>query len=85
VSRYFHAAGSKLKHITTRRARISPAEASIRKNTQRGLATVLHDLSLVFRKAQKDYVGKLASRKEGGMGLGGGSATEGAGCVCGVG
>ncbi|KAK8798784.1 hypothetical protein WA158_007868 [Blastocystis sp. Blastoise] len=57
----------RLKRLAEGRAD-QKTESIVRQNVQRGLACRLQDLSLNFRKNQKDYVTKLQNKKAGGAG-----------------
>lgn len=65
ITRAFNLAGGKLKRMASFDAGSEATEMKVRTNMQRGLATRLHDLSIAFRKDQKQYIGTITKIRKG--------------------
>jgi len=66
ITQQFREAERKLKRIALSRVDVSQSEANVRLNIQRSLAVQLQEMSMRFRKSQKEYLGRLKSQKSGG-------------------
>ena len=64
MTKKFREAEDKLRDIGRIAPEVTEAEATIRKNVQRNLATKLQQISLQFRKSQNDYLHNLQSRQD---------------------
>mmetsp|Transcript_8668 Transcript_8668/g.27290 ORF Transcript_8668/g.27290 Transcript_8668/m.27290 type:complete len:295 (+) Transcript_8668:11-895(+) len=65
ITKTFRMAEEKLQRFSTRAPGVSDAESSVRKNIQRSLAQTLQQLSMAFRRSQKEYLTQLKSQKQG--------------------
>eukprot|EP00743_Colponemidia_sp_Colp-15_P001258 GILK01001381.1.p1 GENE.GILK01001381.1~~GILK01001381.1.p1 ORF type:complete len:310 (+),score=72.83 GILK01001381.1:105-1034(+) len=63
ATKLFKSCEAKVHRIATLQG--SDKDLAIRKNIQRALATQLQELSLTFRKSQKEYMSKLKRHKDG--------------------
>eukprot|EP00164_Ancoracysta_twista_P001010 GFYU01001317.1.p1 GENE.GFYU01001317.1~~GFYU01001317.1.p1 ORF type:complete len:319 (+),score=78.15 GFYU01001317.1:172-1128(+) len=59
ISRLFRKCEARIKQITTHMDGLTQQDKQVRKNIQISLATQLQDLSVKFRKSQKDYLQRM--------------------------
>jgi syntaxin 16 len=62
LTRMLHGAESKVRHVGA--AAEAGDEALVRRNVQKRFATQLQDLSMTFRRKQKDYLSELRGQRE---------------------
>eukprot|EP01118_Nematostelium_gracile_P019983 TRINITY_DN950_c0_g1_i1.p1 TRINITY_DN950_c0_g1~~TRINITY_DN950_c0_g1_i1.p1 ORF type:complete len:308 (+),score=67.65 TRINITY_DN950_c0_g1_i1:79-1002(+) len=67
ITKMFQGSQSKVTKLSN--SSVAVSEKSMKKNIVSALASELHELSLVFRKDQKDYLQKLRGRQQKGKGL----------------